>query len=157
MKSAQRRMSPFFYGMNEEILAAAFSDVRKGYRQKNEYVVRPSPLDDFVESNTLSKSLFIGIYHLTLVVIMVYVLNACLVRVVEAKTPLDLSLFYKLTESSVPLFVAFFLCSTYLLVAFFVHKLVIITNMNMTLAKIISYVTIYSILLIPVWIRFNLK
>jgi len=157
MKNVERRMSPFFYGVNEEILSAAFSDVRKGYRQKNEYVVRPSPLDDFVESNTLSKSLFIGIYHTLLVIIMIYVINGCLIRLADAKTAFDLTLFWQLTESSITLIIVFILCSTYLLIAFFLHKLVVITNMNLTLAKWISYIATYGILLIPLWIRFNFK
>ena len=155
--NAQRRMSPIFYGENEEILAATFCDVRKGHREKSEYIVRSSPLDDFFEKTTLSKSLFVGIYHLMMVMIMVYVFNQLFIRIVDKKTPLDLDLFYKLEETSVPLIVAFLICSIYIFVGFFMHKLVVITNMNTKLAKFISYFAVYSILFIPLWIRFHFQ
>ena len=157
MADAQRRMSPFFYGENEELLIAALSDVRKGSRQKNEYVVRPSPLDDLFENTTLRKSLFLGIYHFLITVIIIYICNHCLVRILDEKSWLDPALFYKVKENAVPLAITFAICTGYSFTAFFMQKIVVLTNMNLTLAKLIAYPLLYSILLLPVWVRFNLK
>ncbi len=150
-------MSPFFYGENEELLVAALSAVRKGRNAKNEYVIRSSPLDDLFDNTTLRKSLFVGIYHMLIVVIVTYICNHCFERLLEQKDWLDLALFHKVEENVIPLAITFLLCVGYSFTAFFMQKLTIWTNMNLTLAKTLAYPVQYSILLLPLWVRFNFK
>ena len=153
----ERRMSPFFYGENEEILTAAFSDVRKGYGEKNEHVVRSSLLDDLFENTTLRKSLFLGIYRLLIIVIGMHVINFFLVRIVNDITLLDTRLFYQAKENVVPLLIVTCIYIAYSFIALILQKIVAATNMNMTIAKVLAHSCQYAILLIPLWIRYNLQ
>ena len=163
MEDGERRQSPFYYGENETILGARLSDVRKG--QKNLFVQRPSPLDDLFDDTVLGKSLFLGIYHMLIAVIVIYIVNHCLVlyplivkvRLANDLTFLDTELFYRVRENAWILAFIFVFLASYSFLAFFIQKLVIATDMNLTLARIIAYSAELSILVYPVWIKFNLQ
>jgi len=151
----ERRMSPFFYGENEELLISELSDIRKGRNQKNEYVPRPSPLDDLFENTTLRKSLFLGIYHLLITVIIIYILNHCINNIMADRSVIDMKLFHKIKENTIPLIIAFCGSVLYSFIAFIIQKFVILTNMNIFAAKILAYGSQYTILVLPYYIRFH--
>ena len=64
---------------SSETMIPYLIDIRTGPNKKNEFTPRSSPLDDIMNEGLLKNSKFIGLYHLMLTVLVVYIINSCIV------------------------------------------------------------------------------